>query len=867
MTDLRVSIEGMSCGKCVARIEAALDELAVVASHDVDLASDGATITLSDADDKTRQQALDAIEQAGYVVELDDAGAPSASSCCSKSDTETKRDSPCSDSAQQDRAQQKAEQSETHIEESENTERLQIRGMTCGSCVSQVEQALQSVDSVRDATVNFATETARITLHSGVTSEDAFADIERAVSDAGYQLERRKPPTDTAAKGATSPTRRVSERRAEEADFWWRRWTVGVMLTIPVMVLEMGPMWLTWQSNQTVEIARLGLLIYLTAIIVAYVGQGFFVGAWKAIKRLHFNMDTLVALGAGTAFVYSTVVSLMMIFGSSFHAHPYFESAAMIITLIGLGKWLEARAKGKAGKAIESLLDLAAQTARVRRGDQWIDIPAADLVVGDEMRIRAGEKIPTDGQVLEGRADVDESMITGESVPATRSEGDEVIGGTINTDGQLIVRANRIGSETALAQIVHQVEKAQESKADIEDMVDRVSSIFVPAVILIAIIAFFAHAVLDAPLAAILPAVAVLVIACPCALGLATPTAMMVGTGKGASLGVLISNAQALERARELHAVVFDKTGTLTRGEMVVTDLFADNEDRLLSIAAGLEESGTHPIGAAIVNDARRRSIPFAECTDFQTVAGDGIHGAIDDTTYFVGKPSWIAEICELTLDLEQIESLQTQGKTVIAVAAKNELVGLIAVEDAVKEDAPELVEWLEYKGIDVWMITGDNHATARAVADRIGIPSHRIKAGVRPGDKAAAIEDIQAGGSRTVAMVGDGINDAPALAQADLGIAIGTGTDVAIESSDLTLISGSLDGVRRAIEIAQATYSKIRQNLFWAFVYNTTLLPVAAFGFLRPAFAAAAMALSSVSVVTNALLLNRRKFGKAKSR
>ncbi len=846
MSDLRVSIEGMSCGKCVARVEDALDELSEVSAHKVDLDNDAASITLSDTDDETRQRVLRAIEEAGYLASVDE------------HPIDAKQDADAEAPAEPPPADETSQKSEPEGDSA----RFEVGGMTCGSCVSQVEQALESVDGVANVAVNFATETARVGLQPGRSIDALFPEIDRAVDRAGYEIHR---PTAKSSEADQAASRRVSERRAEEADFWWRRWTLGVILTIPVMVLEMGPMWLTWETNHTAEIARLGLLIYLTAIIVAYVGQGFFTGAYKAIKRLHFNMDTLVALGAGTAFIYSTVVSVMKMLDPHVHYHPYFESAAMIITLIGLGKWLEARAKGKAGEAIESLLDLAAQTARVRRGDAWVDIPAAELEIGDEMRVRAGEKIPTDGVVLDGRADVDESMVTGESVPVTRSDGDEVIGGTINTDGQLVVRATRVGAETALAQIVRQVEQAQESKADVEQMVDRVSAIFVPTVILIAIGAFAAHAVLDAPVAAILPAVAVLVIACPCALGLATPTAMMVGTGKGASLGVLISNAQALERARQLHAVVFDKTGTLTHGEMMVSELVTDDEERLLRLAAGLEEPGVHPIGLAIVAAAEERGFEPSTCTDFQTVAGDGVHGVVDGDQYYVGKPSWIAEVCDLKLDSHQVESLQKQGKTVVALARKQELVGLIAVEDAIKKDASELIDWLDYKGIDVWMITGDNSATAKAVADQVGIPSHRIKSGVRPGDKAAAIADIQADGTRTVAMVGDGINDAPALAQADLGIAIGTGTDVAIESSDLTLISGSLDGVRRAIEIAQATYSKIRQNLFWAFIYNTTLLPVAALGFLRPAFAAAAMALSSVSVVTNALLLKRRKFGKKK--
>ena len=846
MRRIHVNVEGMSCGKCVARVEGALDELSDVASYEVDLANDAASIDVSDQSDEALQRVLTAIEDAGYLPSLADTGESSQDRDESKDES--------ADHTPEEEALSPAVETESA--------RIQITGMTCASCVGRVESVLRGVDGVDDAAVNLATDSARIHLAPGVGLDTLLEPITDAIDRAGFQV---IPPRSAAeSKSAdSSVSQRVSERRAEEAQFWYRRWTMGVILTIPIMILEMVPMWMTWQTNHTAEVTRLALLIYLTAIVVVYVGQGFFIGAWKAIKGFHFNMDTLVALGGGTAFIYSTVVAVMIMFDPHLHLHPYFESAAMIITLIGLGKWLESRARGKAGEAIESLLDLAAKTAQVRQGNTWVDVPVDEVQVGDEMRVRAGEKIPTDGVIIEGRADVNEAMLTGESVPVTRTVDDEVIGGTINTDGLLIVRATKVGSETALAQIVRQVEQAQESKADVQKMVDRVSGIFVPAVILLSIVAFTAHFIFNTPVAAILAGVAVLVIACPCALGLATPTAMMVGTGKGASMGVLISNAQALERAKGLHAVVFDKTGTITRGEMTVTDLIGDDEEELLRIGAALEEPGQHPIGQAIVAAAVERDLEPARCVDFQTVAGDGVHGEVDGRTYYVGKPSWIAQICDVSIDSHKLEALQNQGKTVVALAAEDELVGLIAVEDAIKDEAKHLVGWLDKKGIDVWMITGDNSATARAVADRVGIPSHRVKSEVRPGDKAAAVADIQAEGTRIVAMVGDGINDAPALAQADLGIAIGTGTDVAIESSDLTLISGSLDGVRRAIEVARATYSKIRQNLFWAFIYNTALLPIAALGLLRPAFAAAAMALSSVSVVTNSLLLKRKKFEK----
>ncbi len=843
---LQFTVDAMTCGHCQGRVEDALNALEFTSNVEVSHEADRATMTVARVDNTTIDTIIEAIADAGYDAQLDD------------DDDDDDEEEP--DDVADDDAPSSAP----------SDVRLPIDGMTCASCVSRVEKALNALDDVDQAAVNFATESARIQFRPGVDADAMTPLLRDAVDKAGYSVAHDVPSDASKTQPSTSPSRRVSERRREEADFWFRRWTVGVMLTIPVMVLEMSMHFdvfgIDWSAaGHAAEVAIFGLLIYMTAIIVAYVGQGFFTGAWKALRGFHFNMDTLVALGGGSAFVYSTVVAVMRMFDPHLHLHAYFESAAMIITLIALGKWLEARAKGKAGEAIESLLDLAAQQAYVRRDNQWVQIDAAELQVGDVMRVRAGDKIPTDGVVLEGRADVDESMVTGESVPVTREEGDQVIGGTINTDGKLILRATQIGSETALAQIVRQVETAQESKADVEKMVDRVSAIFVPAVIALSMLAFAGHAYFDAPAAAMLPAVAVLVIACPCALGLATPTALMVGTGKGASLGVLISNAQALERARNLHAVVFDKTGTLTEGKMTVTDLITDDEERLLELTAGLEEPGQHPIGMAIVNAARERGLSLPDVTDFQTVAGDGVYATIDGTRYYVGKPSWIEDQTQLSIGHDELTALQKQGKTVVATASDDKILGLIAVEDTVKEEARDLIDWLHERDIDVWMITGDNHDTATAVAERLAIPARHVLAGVRPGDKATAIKDIQADGQRVVAMVGDGINDAPALAQADLGIAIGTGTDVAIESSDLTLISGALDGVRRAIEIARATYNKIRQNLFWAFIYNTALLPVAALGFLRPAFAAAAMALSSVSVVTNALLLKRKKFGAKK--
>ncbi|RAL22747.1 heavy metal translocating P-type ATPase [Lujinxingia litoralis] len=856
-------VQGMTCGKCVARVEKALNALPGVLDHTVDRDDARARVTTApegpDADTIAH-----AISEAGYPATLLQEGGETTTE---KGDGDS---APGADHRaplkpqEAPRAPQGDEEPPDHALPAIDipSELLEVRGMTCASCVARVEDALSRVEGVAEARVNFATEQARV-----IWKPDAPRDHQRlidAVHRAGYEIE--EPPAPTATAGAEPRTgSRISERRRAEAEFWQKRWIAGAILTLPIMLLDMGPMWLDWQANYHAEATRQLTLIYLTGVVMAYVGQGFFRGAFNAARHRSVNMDTLVALGAGTAYIFSTVLGLLFIGGVVEHAHTYYESAAMILTLIGLGKWLEARAKGKAGEAIEALLDLGAKQAQVRRDEQWVAVDVAELQPGDVLRVRAGEKIPTDARVLQGRSDVNESMITGESVPVTRGPGDTVIGGTINTDGQLILQATRVGADTALAHIARQVEEAQESRANIQRLVDRVSSIFVPAVILIAMATFVVWALVESPADAILPAVAVLVIACPCALGLATPTAMMVGSGKGATMGVLIRNAQALERARALHAVVFDKTGTLTHGEMALTDVVSLHgaEDDLLARAAAIEEAGQHPIGLAIIRAARSRELTLPAIREFNTIAGDGVTATIDGESLAIGKPSWLAEFAGVTLPTDTIDALRSQGKTVVAMAATGRPLALFALEDTLRDDATELIAWLHGRDTETWLITGDNPQTARVVAERVGIPPERVKAEVRPGDKAAAVREIQQEGRRVVAMIGDGVNDAPALAQADLGIAIGSGTDVAIESADITLISSSLDGVRRAISLSAATYTKIRQNLFWAFVYNTVLIPVAALGLLRPAFAAMAMAFSSVSVVTNALLLKRRDFSK----
>jgi Cu+-exporting ATPase len=764
---------------------------------------------------------------------------------------------------------------------------LDVGGMSCASCVAGVESALSDLDDVADVRVNFATERASVRLLKDRPDDSDIDRLKEAVTGVGFEVRgvdmpsashdatqpsqaaTSQPATQqpTTQQPTTQQTSRMSQRRADEARQWRLRWVSGLALTLPILFLQMGPMWFDFMLSGTAEAWRLGVLGYLTTIVFAYVGKPYLVGAWKNLKHLRANMDTLIAMGASVAWGFSMVVAIAAIFGTRLAGgEVYFDGAAMILTLISVGKWLEARAKGKAGAAIEALLDLAASTARVRRGDEWVDTPVAQLAHGDEMLVKPGEKIPSDGEVIEGKADVDESMLTGESVPVTRSVGDDVIGSTINTDGRLVVRATRVGGETALAQIIELVERAQESKADIQRLADRVSSVFVPVIIAIAIATFIAWMVFGASLAAaVLPAVAVLIVACPCALGLATPTAIMVGTGKGANMGILIRNAQALEHAQAIDTVVFDKTGTLTTGQMVVTDVVSHiGEDDIVRLGASLEAPSEHPIAQAIVRHADESGVELSDADDFHAVAGDGVEATIDGRTLRIGKPSWILGNNASEYD-DQIRAMQEEAKTVVVLAEGDKILGLFGVRDEIKEESKKTVAWLEKRGVEVWMITGDNQATAAAVAQEIGIAPEHVKAGVRPQDKADAVKDLQQDGlsednKRIVAMVGDGINDAPALAQSDLGIAIGTGTDVAIESSDITLVSGDIEGVRRAIDLSRSTYSKIRQNLFWAFVYNTILVPVAAFGFLIPAMAAGAMALSSVSVVSNSLLLKRRK-------
>lgn len=735
---------------------------------------------------------------------------------------------------------------------------IPIQGMHCASCVQAIEKALLQEKGITKASVNLASEKAKIDY---IPSLISLPEIKKVIEQTGYKV--LKLPEEGELEDLESKIREKEYRKLRTKFF------VGTILGLIIFFGSM-PHWFPWIPS---FLNNFFVLWILATPVQFWIGRQFYRGAWSAFRHRNADMNTLIAVGTSAAYLYSVAATVFPSFFKSGGINPdvYFDTSAMIIVLILFGRLLEARAKGHTSDAIKKLIGLQPKTARVKRGKQDKDIPIEEVVVGDEILVRPGEKIPLDGIILGGKSTVDESMITGESMPVNKEAGDEVIGASLNKTGSFWFQASRVGKDTALARIIKLVRDAQGSKAPIQRLADVIASYFVPVVISIAIATFviwFNFGPTPALTFSLLNFVAVMIVACPCALGLATPTAVMVGTGKGAENGILIKGGESLETAHKIDTIVFDKTGTLTKGEPEVTDLLAGSafsEEKILQVTASIEKMSEHPLGEAIVKKAEERKITLLEPDDFHVIQGRGIESKIDGKNVLIGSENLMEE---KNVDVHDFKSMAAdfskEGKTPVYVALQGKAAGLVAVADTLKDDAIRALEKLKAEGIDVIMLTGDNRRTAQAIAKKAGIAS--VIPEVLPADKVKHIQRLQSKGKK-VAMVGDGINDAPALAQADVGIAIGSGTDVAMEAADITLIRDELTGVVKAIALSQQTIKVIKQNLFWAFFYNTLGIPIAAgilypfFGILlSPIIASAAMASSSVSVVSNSLRLRRRK-------
>lgn len=812
-----LKIEGMTCATCAKAVERASKKLQGVTEANVNFATEKLNIHF----DETKVAIADiqsAVEKAGYKAIIES-----------------------------------------------STKTLKIEGMTCAACAKAVERATTKLNGVIESNVNFATEKLNISYDSSIVR---VSDIKKAIEKAGYK----------ALEEETTTVDKDKERKEKEIKLLWKKFVVSAIFTVPLLIITMGHMFgepLGFKLPEIIDpmhnARNFGIVQLILVLPVMVAGYKFFTVGYKSLFRRSPNMDSLIAIGTSAAFLYGIFAIVQIYRGNVDYAYDlYFEAAGVIITLILLGKYLEAVTKGKTSEAIKKLMGLAPKTAIIIRDGKEIETPIDEVEVGDIIVVKPGEKMPVDGEVVEGITSVDESMLTGESIPVEKNIGDKIIGASINKNGTIKYKATRVGKDTALAQIIKLVEDAQGSKAPIAKLADIISGYFVPVVITISIVASLAWYFIggETGIFALTIFISVLVIACPCALGLATPTAIMVGTGKGAEHGVLIKSGVALETAYKIKTIVFDKTGTITEGKPKVTDIVVSNgidENKLLQLAASAEKGSEHPLGEAIVKDADEKELKILKLDFFKANPGHGIEVKIDGKAILLGNRKLMIESNISLEDLEETSHrLASEGKTPMYISIDDKIAGIIAVADTVKENSKRAIEKLHDMGIEVAMITGDNKRTAEAIAKQVGID--RILAEVLPQDKANEVKKLQAEGKK-VAMVGDGINDAPALAQADIGIAIGSGTDVAMESADIVLMRSDLMDVPTSIQLSKKTILNIKQNLFWAFGYNTLGIPVAMgilyiFGgrLLNPIIAAAAMSFSSVSVLLNALRLKRFK-------